>query len=63
MSIFTTVIANEARGIGGLFFDYCKPQTDMSMEQWFDFVTEVGDSFLEAYVPILERRVHLPLHP
>ncbi|MDA9970645.1 oxygen-dependent coproporphyrinogen oxidase [Flavobacteriaceae bacterium] len=51
---------DEARGIGGLFFDYCKATENMSMEQWFDFVSEVGDSFLEAYVPILERRIHLP---
>jgi coproporphyrinogen III oxidase len=29
------------------------------MEQWFDFVTEVGDSFLDAYVPIVEKRKHL----
>jgi coproporphyrinogen III oxidase len=60
----------EARGIGGLFFDYCKDtseselpkQTDrkMSMEDWYNFVTEVGNSFLEAYVPIIERRKDLP---
>ena len=51
---------DEARGIGGLFFDYCKATETMSMEQWFNFVSEVGDSFLEAYVPILEKRIHLP---
>lgn len=47
---------NEARGVGGLFFDYCKASEHMSMNQWYDFVTEVGDSFLKAYVPIVERR-------
>lgn len=47
---------NEARGIGGLFFDYCKASDDMSMQDWYDFVTEVGNSFLEAYVPIVEKR-------
>jgi coproporphyrinogen III oxidase len=61
---------NEARGIGGLFFDYCKDTSDselakqtdkkMSMEDWFNFVTEVGNSFLDAYVPIVERRKDLP---
>jgi len=50
----------EARGIGGLFFDYCKSSQEISMSQWYDFVKEVGDSFLEAYVPILEKRVQLP---
>ncbi|MCG0017281.1 oxygen-dependent coproporphyrinogen oxidase [Winogradskyella immobilis] len=47
---------NEARGIGGLFFDYCKKTEAMSMENWYDFVTEVGNSFLESYVPIVEKR-------
>jgi coproporphyrinogen III oxidase len=27
------------------------------MQDWFNFVTEVGDSFLEAYVPIVEKRL------
>ncbi len=47
---------NEGRGLGGLFFDYCKATDTMSMENWYDFVTEVGDSFLEAYTPIVEKR-------
>ena len=51
---------NEARGIGGLFFDYCKATEDMTMQNWYDFVTEVGNSFLEAYVPIVEKRKELP---
>lgn len=50
---------NEARGIGGLFFDYCKTTEEMTMENWYDFVTEVGNSFLDAYVPIVERRKDL----
>jgi coproporphyrinogen III oxidase len=49
----------EARGIGGLFFDYCKASEEMSMEQWYNFVTEVGDSFLNSYVPIVKRRKEL----
>lgn len=49
----------EARGIGGLFFDYCKANEEMSMDDWYNFVTEVGDSFLNAYVPIVERRKEL----
>ncbi len=47
---------NEARGIGGLFFDYCKADQNKDIEEWYDFVTEVGNSFLEAYIPIVERR-------
>ncbi|MFK7833283.1 MAG: oxygen-dependent coproporphyrinogen oxidase [Winogradskyella sp.] len=47
---------NEGRGLGGLFFDYCKASDGMTMQNWYDFVTEVGNSFLEAYVPIVEKR-------
>ena len=47
---------NEGRGIGGLFFDYCKKTDQMSMPQWYDFVSEVGNSFLGAYVPIVQKR-------
>lgn len=46
----------EARGIGGLFFDYLKKTDQKAMQHWYNFVTEVGDSFLEAYVPIVEKR-------
>ena len=50
---------NEGRGIGGLFFDYCKASETMTMENWYNFVTEVGNNFLNAYVPILEKRKNL----
>lgn len=50
----------EGRGIGGLFFDYLKPTEAMPLQKWYDFVTEVGDSFCEAYVPIVEKRKSLP---
>jgi len=50
---------NEGRGIGGLFFDYLKATEDRSMQDWYNFVTEVGDSFLDAYVPIIEKRKDL----
>jgi coproporphyrinogen III oxidase len=47
---------NEARGVGGLFFDYLTPTDGFSSQDWYNFVTEVGDSFLEAYVPIVNKR-------
>ena len=48
---------NEARGVGGLFFDYLKKNKDFSLEDRFDFVTAVGKSFLDAYMPILKKRM------
>ena len=50
---------NEARGIGGLFFDYCKATEEMNMQNWYNFVTEVGNSFLSSYVPIVTKRKDL----
>ena len=50
---------NEARGIGGLFFDYLKASEEKTIKDWYDFVTEVGNSFLAAYVPIVEKRKNL----
>lgn len=47
---------NEARGIGGLFFDRLEETAEKTAQQWYDFVTTVGNSFLEAYVPIVEKR-------
>ena len=49
----------ESRGIGGLFFDYLKKTDTQSMQDWYNFVTQIGDSFLEAYAPIVERRKNL----
>lgn len=46
----------EARGVGGLFFDYLKETETFSIEDRFRFVTAVGDSFLESYIPIVEKR-------
>ena len=47
---------DEARGIGGLFFDYCKTTDVMKMQDWYNFVTEIGNSFLDSYIPIVIKR-------
>lgn len=44
----------EARGIGGLFYDHL---TDRLDDVWA-LQRDLGDHLLEAYVPILERRIH-----
>jgi len=53
----------EGRGVGGLFFDYCKKSTKMQIKDWYNFVTQIGDSFLDAYTPIVEKRKGLPYTP
>lgn len=48
---------NEPRGIGGIFFDdLCEPDFATA----FAIQRSVGDHFLSAYVPILERRMNTP---
>jgi len=59
-SYFWNSHRNEARGVGGLFFDYCKATDNFSMQDWYNFVTEVGNSFIEAYLPIVQKRKELP---
>jgi coproporphyrinogen III oxidase len=49
---------NESRGVGGLFFDYLKETNEFSIQDRFDFVCEVGNNFLESYLPILNIRKH-----
>lgn len=44
---------NEARGIGGLFFD---DLNEGGFERCFALQRAVGDSYLGAYLPIVERR-------
>ena len=50
----------EARGIGGLFFDYLKSTNCYSIQDRYDFVTAVGASFLESYLPIVQKRKDIP---
>ncbi|MDA9187384.1 oxygen-dependent coproporphyrinogen oxidase [Flavobacteriaceae bacterium] len=54
---------NEARGVGGLFFDYLKEEGSFNLTDRYDFVTAVGNSFLEAYTPILKKRKDLHYTP
>ncbi|MDA3912866.1 oxygen-dependent coproporphyrinogen oxidase [Oleiagrimonas sp.] len=48
---------NETRGVGGLFFD---DLNEGGFEQCFAFMRDVGQGFLDGYLPIVERRVHEP---
>jgi len=56
----------EARGIGGIFFDHVWPgalepiDVTHSMESLYDWWHQAGDSFIDAYLPIVERRRDMP---
>jgi len=47
----------EPRGVGGLFYD---DLNEWGFDQTFAFMRSVGDGFLDAYAPILERRKDTP---
>jgi coproporphyrinogen III oxidase len=48
---------NETRGVGGLFFD---DLNEHGFDRSFAFQRSVGDHFLPAFMPILERRKDQP---
>lgn len=49
---FTLKHRGEMRGVGGIFFDYLQGDR----EKHFAFVQDAGNSFIDAYLPIAERR-------
>jgi len=48
---------SETRGVGGLFFD---DLNHWDFERCFAFQRAVGNGFLDAYLPIVEKRKNLP---
>ena len=46
----------EARGVGGIFYDYLRDDPEAT----YAFTEDAGSAFLEAYRPIVERRVAQP---
>lgn len=48
---------DEARGVGGLFFD---DVNEAGFEQSYAFMRAVGDSYIAAYQPIVARRKNIP---
>ncbi len=47
---------NERRGIGGIFYDYQRPDEKHDVNFWVDFGKACGDAFIFSYVPIVEKR-------
>jgi coproporphyrinogen III oxidase len=48
---------NEQRGIGGVFFD---DYSELGNEESFEVLKSVGDAFLKAYLPIVQKRIQTP---
>ena len=51
---------DEMRGIGGVFYDHLRPVDEADAERLFAFQQANGNSFLAAYMPIVEKRKDMP---
>ncbi|WP_338790398.1 oxygen-dependent coproporphyrinogen oxidase [Bernardetia sp. MNP-M8] len=50
----------ETRGIGGIFFDHLKEQEDITKQDRWDFVREIGEAFAPIYTQIANKNKTLP---
>ena len=50
---------NEARGIGGLFFDYCRGKSKDEMNNLLMLVQELGNNFMDPYLGIVRKRTKM----
>jgi coproporphyrinogen III oxidase len=50
----------ETRGVGGIFFDYLKPNEQTPKEEIFAFVQSVGESFAPIYTHLMAKNSTLP---
>ena len=46
----------ESRGIGGIFYDYQRADSNHDVAFWMNFATACGLALLDAYIPIVEKR-------
>jgi coproporphyrinogen III oxidase len=51
---------NERRGIGGIFYDYKRADQNRDVHFWINLAKSCGDAFMEAYIPIIEKRKNTP---
>lgn len=52
---FTIVHRKQMRGIGGIFFDHLRGDSNKTLEQIFAFVQDVGNAFVPVYSDIVNR--------
>jgi coproporphyrinogen III oxidase len=54
---------NEARGIGGIFYDYLRADDKRNNDFWFSLSKACGNAFVKAYLPIVEKRKNTSFKP
>jgi coproporphyrinogen III oxidase len=47
---------NERRGIGGIFYDYKRPDEQKNLDFWLAFGMACGNAFDQSYIPIAKKR-------
>ncbi len=59
---FFNIHRQETRGIGGIFFDYLKPNISQNIDQLFEFVKSVGESFAPIYTYFMKKNFQIPFN-
>jgi len=50
----------ERRGVGGIFYDYIRPDDKLDADYWFEFSKANAEAFINGYLPIVQRRKNEP---
>ena len=53
----------ERRGVGGIFYDYRRPDEHRGPEFWISLGKACGDAFIPSYLPIVEKRKNTSFTP
>ncbi len=53
---------DETRGIGGIFFDQLKEEASITMEDRWNFVQDVGNTFAPTYSRLMQKNRFLPFN-
>jgi coproporphyrinogen III oxidase len=51
---------NETRGIGGIFYDYLKPDEVMSADRLLEFAVALTNTFIDVYTPLVKKYKGVP---
>lgn len=54
---------NERRGIGGIFYDHQRETAEKDAGFWLQHAHNCGYAFMDAYIPIANKRKNLPYTP
>ena len=55
--------APKVTGIGGIFFDRRMPDENHDIDFWLNFVKACANAFVDAYLPIVEKRKNFSFNP